>query len=160
MCRVNTFSAKVKVAEGVYHPVHEYRDTVRNIYNDDFLHSAEYRSLLEEHDRDSISFSKFKEGAFMCPCIRSPKSRVCVDEVETGFSELTKCLENLLRQHSVTEYDCCSACAAESVKKELNPEGAALYVLAPLIHVLIYNVVYIYLYCQNMSIHCLVQWQC
>ena len=126
---MNTFAAKVKVGDNCYHPVHEYRDTVKNIFLDDFLNSKAFEEYKEESGRDTISFSKFKEGAFMCPCIRAPKARVCVDEIETGFNELTKSLENILRQQAATEYDCCPACAMETAKKEGNPEGLPSYYL-------------------------------
>ena len=83
---------------------------MKNIYFDDFLNSEEVRPFKEWTGRDSISFSKFKEGVFMGPCIRAPKSRVCVYE-------------------SVTEDDCCPACAAEAAKKEENSEGVCVLFL-------------------------------
>jgi hypothetical protein len=92
-CRINTFGTKVKVGvddhgEIIEHAVHEYHDTLKNIYLGDFKQSDEFEEYCRRSGKADISFSKFKEGALLCPCIREPTMRVCVDEIETGFSEL------------------------------------------------------------------------
>lgn len=130
--RVNTFANKVKVgtdSEGryLYHPVHEYRDSVKNIYADDFLKSQAFKDFQERTGRATLSFSKFKEGAFKCPCIQAPKMKVCVDEIETEFNELTKTFESKLRRRPATEA-CCIACVEQDMEKERLGEGEFCYV--------------------------------
>lgn len=116
-CRVNTFSPKVHVGKGVFHPVHEYCDTMKNIYHNDFLKSAEFKAFQERTGRETLGFRKFKEGCFMCPCIQQPKMRVCVDETETSFNELTKTLASALRRRPVTAATCCKACESQAAQK-------------------------------------------
>ena len=125
--RVNTFANKVNIgknSEGIdqYHPVHEYRDTVKNIYADDFLKSQAFKDFRERTGRATISFSKFKEGAFKCPCIQPPKMKACVDEIETEFNEFTKAFESKLRRRPATEF-CCIACVEQDMEKERLGEG-------------------------------------
>ena len=118
---MNTFAPKVPLADGSYHPVHEFCDTVKNIYNDDFLKSPEFAAFKERTKRDTICFSLFKRGATMCPCIQKPKMRVCVDEVETAFNELTKTLASMLRRQPAVIKGApayCRACEVQAARKE------------------------------------------
>jgi hypothetical protein len=85
-CRINTFGKKVKVGKDscghdIFHPVHEYSNTLNDIYTSEFLESEEYEAMLVVSGRSSISFTKFREGALMCKCIQPPTMRVCVDEI-------------------------------------------------------------------------------
>lgn len=126
-CRVNTFANKVRVGKDSagkdqFHPVHEYRDTVKNIYTDVFLKSLAFKEFQERTGRETLSFSKFKEGAFKCPCIQLPKMRVCVDEVETEFAELTKTFESRLRRRPAVDF-CCLACVDQDMEKERLGKG-------------------------------------
>lgn len=119
-CRVNTFGGKVKVAEETYHAVHEYQDTLKNIYLDDFQSSRELEDFVARTGKTSVSFTKFKEGALMCPCIRAPVMRVCVDEVETAFNEVVKTLHNIGKKRWKRNRDDCECpfCTREAVEKE------------------------------------------
>ena len=96
--RVNTFGNKVKVVPGLYHAVHEYNDTLKNIYLDDFQASEEFQSFCNRSGRKSICFNTFKRGALRCDCIKKPTMRVCVDENETEFTELTTTLQIITQQ--------------------------------------------------------------
>ena len=111
MFRVNTFASKVKLPNGKFHPVHEYHDTLMNIYLDEFLNSDELKLYQETTGKNTISYTTFIKGAFMCPCIKAPKMRVCVDEIETSFSELAKCLQDISRRKPATDCFCCEACS-------------------------------------------------
>lgn len=117
---MNTFSGKVKVADDTYHAVHEYHDTLKNIYLDDFLSSREFEEFVARTGKTSVSFTKFKEGALMCPCIREPVMRVCVDEVETAFNEVVRTLHNIRKSRWNRNRDECECqfCTHEAVKKE------------------------------------------
>ena len=56
------------------------------------------------------------EGALSCPCIRKPTMRVCVDEIETEFTELTLTLKTILQRSRVK---CeCDFCVGEAKRKE------------------------------------------
>ena len=61
---------------------------MKNIYLGDFKQSEFFNEYCAQSGKSDISFSKFKQGAFMCPCIQEPTMRVCVDEVETGMAKL------------------------------------------------------------------------
>ena len=96
---MNTYGQKIFVGKdkaGIrqHHFPHEYSNTLYDIYLHDFLLSDEYAYLKKSHKGDSISFSTFKLGALQCPCIREPTMRVCVDEIETGFNEILKSLQD------------------------------------------------------------------
>jgi hypothetical protein len=120
-CRVNTFANKVEVAPEVYHPVHEYQDTLKNIYLDDFKTSAEYKLFQKKTGKTNISFTTFYRGVKVCPCIRQPTMRVCVDEIETVFSEFTSSMKNIYRASSIL---CdCGFCKSEDTKREDLGEG-------------------------------------
>lgn len=102
MNRVNTFGNKVKCGKDkngndIFHPIHEYNDTLKNIYADDFKESIAFEEFCKRTGRTDISYSKFREGALKCPCIQQPTMRVCVDEIETSFTELTYCLKEIHR---------------------------------------------------------------
>jgi hypothetical protein len=43
---VNTFGNKIKVGKDKFHPVHEYCDSLKNIYQDDFKNSIPSRLSL------------------------------------------------------------------------------------------------------------------
>lgn len=94
-CRVNTFGSKVKVGEDRYHAVHEYTDTLKNIYMDDFRNSIEFQNFAQRTGRSSVSYGLFLKGALSCKCIKAPVMRVCVDEVETAFNEMVKSVNNV-----------------------------------------------------------------
>lgn len=92
-CRLNTFGAKVKVGTDINgldieHAVHEYHDTLQNIYLGDFMESEEFAKFCQRSGKTGISFSKFVEGALQCPCIQAPKMRVCVDELKLDLVNL------------------------------------------------------------------------
>ena len=130
--RVNTFGKKVKIGtvDGIdqYHAQHEYTDTLKNIYAQDFKDSVEYEDFCRDTGRDGISYSKFKEGVRLCPCISEPTMRVCVDELETGFTELTECLSSILRRSARTPCEC-GFCESEARKKEELKKGEKAAVL-------------------------------
>jgi hypothetical protein len=111
----------VEVEKDVFHPVHEYNDTLKNIYMDDFKASPEYKLFQEKTGRKSISYSMFVRGAKMCKCIKEPTMRVCVDEIETVFAELTTTLANLNRSN--TTVCLCPFCRLEDKKKKELGEG-------------------------------------
>ena len=146
--RVNTFSKKVKVGEDQYHAIHEYNDTLKNIYVDDFKTSMEFQSFCRRTGRTDVGYSKFKEGALSCKCIQQPQMRVCVDEIETGFTEMMTTLKNI---HLKTKHrECpCPFCHNEAVKKETMGEGEHLLMLS-IFH--IYSQCVILLYFQNTFI--------
>jgi hypothetical protein len=109
----------------MFHPIHEYSDTLRNIYMDDFKASDQFKEFQKRTGRNSISFTKFSEGAKQCPCIQEPGMRVCVDEVETVFGELTTTLANINRKNTtVCE---CEFCKNEDIKKEELGAGTLLH---------------------------------
>ena len=112
-CRVNTFDNKVNVGKDengdiIYHMPHEYTDLLENIYKKHFLTSMEYKKFCAEQGRErKIGYTKFLEGVRSCPCIREPKMRSCVDEVETEMAESIYSLRCIQRLH----LDCtCSFC--------------------------------------------------
>ena len=119
--RVDTYGNKIKVKDGVYHPKHELQDKLQNIYLSDFQNSEEMEAFRARTGRKNIGFSKFVEGAFSCPCIQKPIMRVCVDEVETEFRELTWTLKNVMRNSKV-KCDC-KFCENEKEKKEMLGDG-------------------------------------
>lgn len=123
--RVNTFGNKIKVAPDVYHPVHEYNDKLRNIFLDDFKHSMEFKLFMERTGRTSISYSKFLEGALRCPCIREPQMRVCVDKVETMFSEVSKTLAKIRFNNRIL--CCCNFCIEQKIMEEVHGTGTFKY---------------------------------
>lgn len=132
--RVNTFGNKVKVGENEYHAVHEYNDSLRNIFLDDFKHSLEFDMFCKRTGRKSLSYSKFVEGALSCPCIREPTMRVCVDKIETMFTELTTTLAKVNFNNRKT---CnCKACANQAKLKEAYGKGNALHCFLPLLFLL------------------------
>ena len=71
--------------------------------------------------RSTIGYTKFREGALLCKCIKKPTMRVCVDEIETEFTELTATLKTILR--SSREKCICEFCAFEDVKKNKLGDG-------------------------------------
>lgn len=123
--RINTFGKKVKIGvdergEPIFHPIHEYINTLKEMYID-FLDSSEHDNLLRITGRESIGFTTFKEGALSCKCIQAPVMRVCVDEVETGFSEMVYALKKLKRRSHV---QCnCAFCEGEAIKEEAEGNG-------------------------------------
>lgn len=123
--RVNTFGNKVQVAPGVYHAIHEYHDTLKNIYMDDFKNSVEFKELKERTGRSSISYSTFLKGALKCPCIRQPVMRVCVDEIETAFNEVVATLNNVRKKNrNQRRPECkCKFCENEAAKEAALPPG-------------------------------------
>lgn len=133
---MNTFCSKVRVSEknaptAEYHAVHEYNDTLKNIFADEFLNSIEFQDFVERTGKQSISFSKFLEGACACPCIRAPVMRVCVDEVETAFNELVKTLNNIRkRNRNQRRPECaCLFCQNEAAKKNSLGSGKFLSII-------------------------------
>ena len=103
--------------EDVFHAPHEYSDTLKNIYLSDFKESVEYAAYLERSGKTDFGYSKFKQGVHLCPCVGEPKMRVCVDELETGFSEMTECLKGILRRSSRVACEC-GFCTAEALKQD------------------------------------------
>ena len=101
----------------MYHPIHEYNDKLRNIFLDDFKHSLEFQLFVERTGRTSISYSKFLEGALKCPCIREPQMRVCVDKIETVFSEFTKTLAKI--KFNNRRKCTCDFCVEQARREEL-----------------------------------------
>jgi hypothetical protein len=135
--RINTFGTKVIVGTNedgtpIYHPIHEFGDTLWNIYLEDFKRSKEFAELCRQTGRTTISFSKFREGALACPCIRQPTMRVCVDETETAFSELTYCLKEIQRRSQ--NVCACGFCTNEQ-RREDEEEGIK-YFLCIIYHLL------------------------
>ena len=127
VCRLNTFATKVVVGVDpetklpIEHNVHEYCNTLREIYTGEFLQSEFYEELLRVSDRTSISFTKFKEGALQCKCIKAPTMRVCVDEVETTVAELVYSLKEMRRRR---RGQCgCIFCTNERAKEEQLGDG-------------------------------------
>jgi hypothetical protein len=98
--RINTFGKKVKVGNDNYHAIREYSDTLKNIYADNFLSSQEYDDYIRTSGVKSIGYTKFKEGALSCPCVKEPTMRACVDEIETSFSELTYALRQISTRYA------------------------------------------------------------
>ena len=126
VCRINTFGSKIVVGKdqegnNVEHAVHEYHDTLQNIYCGDFKKSDESKDFCEATGRTTLSYTKFKEGAFMCPCIKEPTMRVCVDEIETGFSELVYSMKEIMRR-SRTKCTC-GFCKNEDCRKKELKDG-------------------------------------
>ena len=113
--------------KAVYHAVHEYNDTLKNIYADEFLISVEFRDLVQKFGKTSISFSKFAEGACMCPCIRAPVMRVCVDEVETAFNELVKTLNNVRKRNRNQRRPKCECLFCRNEAAELERLGSGKF---------------------------------
>jgi hypothetical protein len=107
--------------DAIYHPIHEYQDTLQNIYLGDFKESPQFQSYCQEHDQTDISFSIFREGALKCRCIKEPTMRVCVDEIETGFAEMVNNLKEMSRRRRVS---CeCNFCQSEMQRKVELGEG-------------------------------------
>ena len=128
---MNTFGSKVKIADGIYHAVHEYTDTLKNIYYDEFRNSIELQDFVQRTGKTMVSFGMFLKGALKCKCIRAPVMRVCVDEVETAFNELVKTLNNIRKANrSQRKPPCpclfCTNIAAEEENHE--PGGKSMYV--------------------------------
>lgn len=108
----------------IYHPIHEYNNTLKDIYLGEFMESEIYEEMLKNSGRSSISFTIFREGALKCKCIQPPTMRVCVDEIETAFSELVYCLKEIRRR---SRGKCtCQFCLDETVKEESQGEGEQL----------------------------------
>ena len=122
--RVNTFASKINVGDMKYHAVHEYNDTLKNIYLDDFQASVEYMAFRKRTGREKIGYTKFKEGALQCKCIKKPTMRVCVDEIETEFTEITSTLKTI-RRTSVNRGEICNCafCTYEEEKKKKLGDG-------------------------------------
>lgn len=118
-CRINTFERKIEVGtdesgDRIFHPIHEYTDTLENIYRRDFCESKEYKEFRERNDNREIGFTKFFLAATKCPCIRTPSLRSCVDEVEVNLSESIATLKSLHRANQ----DCaCNFCGKMREKK-------------------------------------------
>ena len=131
---MNTFGNKIKIGPDKYHAMHEYHDTLKNIYLDDFLNSVDFEEYCARTGRTSVSYGKFLEGALMCPCIREPVMRVCVDEVETAFNELTKTLSNVRKANRTQRRPACTCvfCKNEATKKEELPDGGMCLYLCKL----------------------------
>lgn len=111
----------------MYHPVHHLSDTLMNLYQDEFRSSEEYAEFRRRTGRESISFSKFAEGATRCKCIQMPKQRYCVDEVETEFGEIAIAMHNVLK---ASREQCeCSFCVHERNKKRDLGKGNHYYQL-------------------------------
>lgn len=146
VCRVNTFGSKIKVTENVYHAVHEYHDTLKNIYLDEFQCSVEFQDFVAKTGKTSVSFGKFLEGALSCPCIKAPVMRVCVDEVETAFNEVVKTLNNVRKKNRTQRKpEClCVFCVNEAAKKEQLDEGGKQW------HTLLFNII-VLLVCLSCS---------
>ena len=128
-CRINTFGARTTVGTDkdgnkIEHAVHEYHDTLKNIYLDDFKQSEQYEMFCRDSGKKEIGFTLFKEGALSCSCIQEPTMRVCVDEVETGFSELIYSMKEILRR-SRTACECLF-CRNEKTKREELKEGKSM----------------------------------
>ena len=110
-CRMNTFANNVKVGydsdgKPIFHRPHEYTDILENIYKLDFLHSTENKMYQLENSGKNIGFSKFKEGATRCPCIRKPTLRACVDELEVNIAESLNALRMLKRSKRGSACSC------------------------------------------------------
>lgn len=122
---MNTFGNKIKVGDDKYHAIHESHDTLKNIYIDDFLHSVELEEFCARTGRTTVFYGKFLEGALRCRCIRAPVMRVCVDEVETAFNEMTKTLSNVRKANRTQRRPVCECvfCTSEAAKKEGLPDG-------------------------------------
>ena len=124
--RYNTFGTKVfcgvdENGDDIEHSVHEYHDTLHNIYLGDFKESEHFEEFCRRTGKTDISFTKFREGALMCPCIQAPTMRVCVaDEIETGFAELVFALKEINRRSRQRRNGevCCMFCENEQRKKE------------------------------------------
>lgn len=129
VCRVNTFERRVKVGKDdagrdKYHAVHEYSDTLKSMYTD-FLDSSEFADFTRRTGRTNLCFSLFQSAALSCKCIRKPKMRVCVDEVEVSFGELLKCLNDIKRS---TRGRCeCAFCEGQANLQEELQSGITYY---------------------------------
>ena len=109
----------------MFHFPHEYNDTLYNIYKKEFLISEEYEYLKTVSKRDNISYRIFLEGALLCPCIRQPTLRYCVDEIETGVAELCKTIQS---RRKTLKFICeCLFCTNERQREE-NSEGIMIYI--------------------------------
>jgi hypothetical protein len=117
---VNTFGSKILVGKDKYHARHEYHDTLKNIYLDDFQNSIEFQDFVQRTGKTSVSFRTFVDGALMCPCIKEPVMRVCVDETETAFNEYAKALNNIRKKcRTQRRPPCqCQFCINEAARKE------------------------------------------
>ena len=64
----------------------------------------------------------------MCPCIQAPTMRVCVDELETGFSEVVFTLKEIYRRSRArrNREECCRFCENERCRKEEMGSGELL----------------------------------
>jgi hypothetical protein len=122
---VNTFGNKIKVGKDKFHPVHEYCDSLKNIYQDDFKNSIEFQEFVERTGITTVSYGKCVEGALSCPCIREPVWRVCVDEVETGFNEIVTTLNNTRKSNrSKRKPTCiCSFYVTQAIEKVNHAAG-------------------------------------
>lgn len=126
---MNTFGAKIHVGTDengnkIEHAIHEYHDTLKNIYLGDFKESQEYNAYLQRSGKKDLSFSSFKAGVDLCNCIQQPMMRVCVDEIETGFSELVFVMKEILRRSRKPRGECCEFCRHEDTRREeVGPAG-------------------------------------
>ena len=132
---MNTFGSKVKISgnekDGTaeYHYPHEYNDTLKNVYLSEFLYSEEYDLLKKKHNRSSVSYSIFKQGALLCPCVGQPSYRVCVDEIETSFNEALVVLQDRRKKSKMEKVVCtCAFCVGEVEQKKLLGKGIYLVV--------------------------------
>ena len=108
------------MGDGEYHAVHEYNDTLHNIFTKEFPESPEFAAFQESTGRKTIGYSKFVEGALLCPCIQPPTMRVCVDEIETKFREVVTTLQSI-RQKGIK---CnCNFCIKEIEQKTKQGKG-------------------------------------
>jgi hypothetical protein len=75
---MNTYGSKINVGTNsdgtpITHCPHEYCDTLKNVYLEDFLYSEEYLDYQKRSGNAGLKYSKFREGAKMCPCIQVKK---------------------------------------------------------------------------------------
>jgi hypothetical protein len=121
--RLNTFGNKIRVGTSedgspIHHCPHELNDTLKNVFLQDFLYSPEYEDW-HKISGTTMEYSKFAEGATMCPCTMKPQFRYCVDEIETG--ELLYSLKKKLRSNVKCECDFCAEEATRTKKTEQGP---------------------------------------
>lgn len=62
----------------------------------------------------------------MCPCVRAPEFRYCVDQIETGLAELLFALKNKLRGNAPCDCKYCKTEAANKVTCGAAPYQAQL----------------------------------
>jgi hypothetical protein len=119
----------VKEGTAEFHYPHEYTDTYKNIYLTEFLYSDEHALLCRMHNKSSIGYSVFKEGASICPCVRPPTMRFCVDETETGFNEMLNTLQSRRKLNKLFNTCKCKFCTAEGEKKAEVGKGMSFIIV-------------------------------